>query len=100
MTRHDMAGRKRAVERWRGLADIGSVRAAWMKFASRRRRQGASDLALNGARRRPLIRIWPRHGRQQCHGVGMQRARKYSFSGAELSQAAEIHHPDAGAEML
>jgi hypothetical protein len=55
---------------------------------------------MNDANRRPVIGIGPRHRGEQRLRVGMHRTREHRFGRAELRHAAEIHHADAGAEML
>src|SRR6185437_4788303 len=96
-----MTGGHRVERRHFDGATLRSKWAARMEMATRRRIEGARDLALGlGARRNggAMERVGDR--RDQGARVGMARVLEDLLPAALLDDAAEIHHRDAVADML
>jgi hypothetical protein len=78
-------------------AFVARIRAAQVEMAARRRRQRRGQFAFDGLERRDLVGIEAqgRHAVEQGACVGMTRASKDVFGGADFDQTAQIHDRDA-----
>ena len=85
----------------RGLlpADGLDLRAAGVEAAPRRRVHGRGDIALEDDALAGAARVGHGHGGEQGPGVGVQRPGVERFGRGQLHDLAQVHHPDAVADV-